>query len=177
MLKHTYQGADIMDYVSAEKQENSEDIQYVIVPVDNAGSHEVEVESSLYGFDADTARAPFQILSDPVYALQVAEMSAASKVREKNHLVKPGDVFAFEVTAKTDDTVGTDTVQTEIYRYNGRSYEKIDWTLVLQGEQTISAGQNKSWKPTVSENAEKGVYRLQFTYHDKTEYWDFMVEK
>ena len=179
-----------------------ENNMYVIVPAGTAGSHEVTIESNLYGFEAgaygltahlystskkgyynsiqvkshagDIDQANFRIVPDPQYALKAEETSAAEKVREKNHLVHAGDAFSFAVTAKGG--ADTDSVQVQLYKYNGSSYDKIDWNAVLDGEQAVQAGTDQKWTPAVSENAEKGVYRLEFTYHDKTEYWDFVIE-
>jgi hypothetical protein len=33
-----------------------------------------------------------------------------------------------------------------------------------------------NWTPTISEDAAKGTYRLEFTYGDKTDYLDFIVQ-
>ena len=186
------------------------DNAYVIVPVETAGSHEVEIASDLYGFDAGgyeleaqlystsvdgyynsiqvtkkenaadvycVDSAAFWITADPQYALKAEETSKTDQTRDKNHLVKAGDTFAFNLTAMVDGEAGTDTVDVQVYQYNGKSYDKIAWNAVFNGEQSIQAGIDQKWHPTVSENAAKGVYRLAFTWHDKTEYWDFMVEK
>ena len=176
------------------------DNKYVIVPVGTVGSHEIEVTSRLEGFSPDqydlvatlystseegyynsikvesnqedVPSAGFTIKQDPVYAIKVNEKSAEDSTRKKNHFAEVGESFHFEVTAKggeNDDQVGI-----QLYQYDNKTYKKITTDTILEGSQTLKTGTG-NWKLTVKESAQKGIYRLEFTYHDKTEYWDFMV--
>lgn len=178
------------------------DNKYVIVPVDTVGRHEVEITSKLKGFDEnqyeliatlystseegyynsikvkgntgseDITNADFTIKEDPVYALKVTEKSAQENARKKNHFASVGESFKFEVTAKggeTDDQVGI-----QLYQLKNKAYKKITTDTILEGSETLKRGTG-NWNPKVKEDASKGIYRLEFTYHDKTEYWDFMV--
>lgn len=183
------------------------DNAYVIVPAETVGTHEVEIRSELYGFDpadyelvaklysttkegyynsipvdanaSDKSQAAFTIASDPVYALKVQEQSAKKKIREKNHFVSAGDVLDFLITTKADKS-DTGVVNIRLYQYSNGAYVKKAVNSVLDGATAIAAevnSLNTEWKPQVKAQAEAGVYRLEFTYHDRIEYWDFKVEQ
>ena len=191
-----------------EKLSAGKDNKYVIVPVKTVGTHEVEIQSKLAGFDADnyelvaklystseegyynsikittdeSTHADFRIKADPTYALQVKEHSAEKNVREKNHFAKAGETFDFTVTAMKESGTETgesaaesDAVSVGLYRYDQGAYTNVALDSVLDGTPDLKNGQNQSWAPAVKSGAKEGTYRLEFTYHDKTEYWDFMV--
>lgn len=191
-----------------EKLSAGKDNKYVIVPVKTVGTHEVEIQSKLAGFDADnyelvaklystseegyynsikittdeSTHADFRIKADPTYALQVKEHSAEKNVREKNHFAKAGESFDFTVTAMKESGTETgesaaesDAVSVGLYRYDQGAYTNVALDFVLDGTPDLKNGQNQSWAPAVKSGAKEGTYRLEFTYHDKTEYWDFMV--
>lgn len=176
------------------------DNKYVIVPVSTVGSHEVEIASKLEGFDVnqyeliaalystsedgyynsikvsnntdDQTSAGFTVKADPVYALKVTENSASSGDRKKNHFISAGETFKFEVKAKGGES--NDAVSIGLYQYNNGKYKKVTLSTILEDNAILKTGTG-NWTPKVQEGASKGTYRLEFTYHDKTEYWDFMV--
>lgn len=188
--------------------------EYVIVPVQTVGTHEIEIQGQLDGFDADqyqlTAKlystsadgyynslpinhdedvtaAAFTVVADPIYALSVKETSdtsadASGKTRVKNHLVTQGDSLNFNVTAKQENTSSNDTdstpVEVQLYQYekSKKFYKKTDLGSVLTSVPALSAGADQKWSPAISANAQTGTYRLEFKYHDKVEYWDFIVK-
>lgn len=191
-----------------EKLSAGKDNKYVIVPVKTVGTHEVEIQSKLAGFDAgnyelvaklystseegyynsikittdESTHAGFQIKADPTYALQVKEHSADNGMRVKNHFAKVGELFEFTVTAMKESGTATgesagesDAVSVGLYRYDQGAYTKVALDSVLDGTPDLKTGQDRSWQPAVKSGAKEGTYRLEFAYHDKTEYWDFMV--
>lgn len=175
--------------------------QYVIVPVQSVGAHQVELEGQLTGFDPneyqltaklystsetgyynslpinhadDSTTAVFTVKADPVYALQVTETGA----KAKNHLLTAGDILHFLITAKEEaGAEDSSSVDITLYQYDKASgtYKVTEMDQVLEKATSVAAGINQKWEPTVSENAAKGTYRLEFRYHNRTEYWDFMV--
>lgn len=188
--------------------------KYVIVPVQTVGTHEIEIQGQLDGFDAtqyqltaklystsadgyynslsinhtaDQNTADFMVVADPTYALSVTETSdtdsdTSGRKRIKNHLVTQGDSLNFIVTAKEETATSGDTdsdpVEVQLYQYEktGKYYKKTDLDRVLAAGTTPGAGTDQKWSPTVSANAQAGTYRLEFKYHDKVEYWDFIVK-
>ena len=75
---------------------------------------------------------------------------------------------------------GSDTgaVNIQLYQYSNGAYVKKSVNAVLEGTTAIAVDtndQNTEWKPQVKTQATAGVYRLEFTYHDRIEYWDFKV--
>lgn len=183
------------------------DNRYVIVPVKTVGSHEVEIESKMYGFeegeyvlaaklystsedgyfnsipvranDDTSSTAGFTIQKNPVYALKVEEKSAAlakeDERREKNHLIHAGESFSFEVASQGGEP--EDVVEAVLYQYAGKVYQPIALSDVFEQAPELNTGNARSWNPVVTEDAETGTYRLAFTYHDKVEYWDFIITR
>ena len=175
------------------------DNKSVIVPVGTVGKHEVELDAGLAGFapgeyqltaklyatsaegyynsipvgnnQGDITTSAFTIMQDPVYALKVIENSD----RTKNHFAQTGESFAFAVTASGGAV--SDAVDVQLYRYEKKQYVPVSTSAVLQGAPNLQTAQSGSWHPVVKDDAAKGTYRLAFTYHDKTEYWDFMITK
>ena len=136
---------------------------------------------------ADQNTAEFTVVADPAYALSVKETSdtnsdTSGRKRVKNHLVTQGDSLNFIVTAKKENAAAGDSdstsVEVQLYQYEktGKSYKKADLDQVLVFGVAPGAGTDQEWSPTISANAEAGTYRLEFRYHDKVEYWDFLVE-
>ena len=58
-------------------------------------------------------------------------------------------------------------VDIQLYKYNNKAYVKTEVKTALK------AG---SHELKIVDDAAKGTYRLEFTYHDRTEYWDFIVK-
>lgn len=109
----------------------------------------------------------------PEYALKAVETSSG-----KNHLVKAGDVLAFKVTATSTESTDTEKVQVKLYQYENGVYKTTALNSVLNGQDEIrpvTGPDNPNWTPEVATSATKGTYRLEFTYHNRTEYWDFIV--
>ena len=187
-------------YYKGKQLATGKDNKYVIVPVSTVGSHEVEIESKLKGFDPnqyeltaalystseegyynsiqveknadDKTSADFTIQKDPVYALKVTENSASANNRKKNHFASAGESFQFEVTSKGGEA--DDKVSIGLYQYSNGKYKKVTLSTILEDNAELKTG-TMSWNPKVKEGASTGTYRLEFVYHDKTEYWDFMV--
>ena len=187
--------------------------QYVIVPVETVGSHEVQIQAELEKFAAgsyqltaalystseegyynsipvgsnsgDHTTADFTVKEDPVYALKVMEQSATAgeagaAVRTKNHLATAGESFAFAVQATGGED--TDQISVKLYRYDrsGKNYIPVEleqvFTAATAPQLTTTGQGSQTWMPEVTAGAAAGTYRLEFDYHDRTEYWDFIVQ-
>ena len=167
---------------------------YVIVPVGTVGTHTVRMRTTLetlaagdyqlhgelYATSAqgyynsihivhsgDINDAAFTVAEQPVYALKVTENSQ----RAKNHIAAAGESFNFSITAQG----GSKPVSVSVYRMEENAYKKAAIAEVLNAAE-IPAGSQVSWTPSIAASAQPGIYRLEFTYYDKTEYWDFVVK-
>lgn len=105
------------------------------------------------------------------YALKVEECSE----KRKKHLIKQGEKVSFSVTALGDG--GEEEVKVQVYRYHKDTnlYKKIKPHEILEENPRLHCGNRQGWTPTISSHAQAGTYRMEFAYHDKTEYWDFIV--
>ena len=105
------------------------------------------------------------------YALKVEECSE----KRKKHLIKQGETVSLSVTALGGS--GEEEVKVQVYRYHKDTnlYKKIKMHEILEKIPRLYCGNCQGWTPTVSTQAQAGTYRLEFTYHNKIEYWDFIV--
>ena len=105
------------------------------------------------------------------YALKVEECSE----KRKKHLIKQGETVSFSVTALGGS--GEEEVKVQVYRYHKDTnlYKKVKMHEILEENPGLHCGNRQGWMPTISSHAQAGTYRLEFAYHDKTEYWDFIV--
>lgn len=105
------------------------------------------------------------------YALKVEECSE----KRKKHLIKQGETVSFSVTALGGS--GEEEVKVQVYRYHKDTnlYKKVKMHEILEENPGLQCGNRQGWMPTISSHAQAGTYRLEFAYHDKTEYWDFIV--
>lgn len=65
----------------------------------------------------------------------------------------------------------------KVYQYENGEYALKAWSdLFAETEESISLAEDEViWNPKISKTADAGTYRLEFTYQNKTEYWDLIV--
>ena len=169
----------------------------VIVPVRTEGRHIVEIESFLHGFEKGdyelTARlcttsetgyfngesvnmdtdiralSSFTITDAAEYSLKVQPKSNPDTA---DQIVKKGETLLLAVS--TDGALADEKIGVQLYCYHNGNYIKKEVDSVLT-EVPIHAQKMYMWKPRVALNAAAGTYRLEFVYHNRTEYWDFIV--
>ena len=172
----------------------------VIVPVKSVGTHLVTMNVGLAGLEPGTYKVTgalystsatgyynsiavndensknpsveFQVEEMPVYSLQITE-------EQQNHLAEPGGKFYFVIkTEKIQDAqaggtqASSESVDVNLYRFVNHTYKLVPLDTVLDGTGEIFSNE---WSPSVLKNAAAGTYRLEFNYHDRTEYWDFII--
>ena len=178
--------------------------KFVVIPIKEAGAHDVVINTSLYGFEIpenaesqdyeliaklystsatgyynsieiteESKKMDFTVIKNPVYALKVTEEYTEGS---RNHLIQYGQSFEFEVTAKGG--VDADPIEVDLYQYEGENgqeyYQTVDLGTVFTEKPKITQSAN-TWKPNLCPNAPDGVYRLEFSFHNRKEYWDFIV--
>ncbi len=189
----TYKGAEL----SLEKKNLS-----VIVPIKVYGSHEITISNQMQGFEAGNfglkaelyttsadgyynsipirndvdTMAAFTVEEDPSTSLKVVTDEDVTGSDKRNHLRKPGQSIALNVTAVGG--VPEDRVDVTLYTYveagSESGYVPVPLENVLTEKPELATGVN-TWQSPVAETAGTGIYRLQFNYLDRTEYWDFLV--
>lgn len=123
----------------------------------------------------------FFVKAESEYALRVGE-AVVSGEEDQGHRVKKGETFSLEICAFEDGMPGMeDEVSTAVYQFDkeNQSYTGIDWQMLFVNENSdlVSLSEGAGlWESSLSEEAVSGVYRLEFSYHDKTEYVDFIVD-
>jgi hypothetical protein len=121
---------------------------------------------------ADTT---FTVVKAPTYALSVKANGT-----DASQIVSAGESLDITVKAKNNGTASETNVAVELYQYQKGSekYTEMDFSTVFSsGRTTVTASDSGvEWKPVISESALPGTYRLQFTYGDKVEYLDFIVQ-
>jgi hypothetical protein len=174
----------------------------VIVPIKRSGKYELQIETALFGFDRgeyqlravlysaseanyynsihterNATTTTFTVVEAPTYALSVnANGDGASQI------VSAGESLDITVRARRESTSASDepNVGVALYQYQKDSdkYTPVNASAVFtSGVSTLTAsGEGVSWKPVISESAVSATYRLEFTYGDKTDYLDFIVQ-
>lgn len=171
----------------------------VSVPVGSLGTHTVTIENSLLVFDEGTIRlkatvysAPdaheynelrtgaqdtFELIptASPTYSLDAKSQGSAS------HKLAPGSSLTLDVETLSSTGSDSQPVSVQPYRLDAtifrssrtQKYSTILLTDVFTGaSDTCSPG---NWSANVTNSAPQGTYRLAFTYHNKVDYWDFVV--
>ena len=167
----------------------------VIVPVRTEGKHRIEIESLLHAFEKGeyelTARlcttsetgyfngesentdikavSNFTITDAAEYSLKVQPKSNPDTA---DQIVRKGETLL--LTVSTDGALADEKIEVQLYRYYNGNYIKKAVDSVLT-EVPIPAEKMYMWKPRVALTADAGTYRLEFIYHNRTEYWDFIV--
>lgn len=185
----------------------SEDHRVFILPVEEAGIHNVTLSAGISAFcggedgkvmlraslyaardasyynDVDLRKSgdvSFFVKAESEYTLGVGNAHVTGE-EDQRHLFEKGETFSLEIRAFEDGTPGTeDEVSAVVYQFDkeSQSYTCIDWQAVfVNGDSNLVKLSDGAalWQDSVSEEAVSGVYRLEFSYHDKTEYVDFIV--
>jgi hypothetical protein len=110
------------------------------------------------------------------------------KVTGSDHIFTCDSSVNLTVDTVASKEIKNDSVKVKLFEYDSATisdYEEIQLTdLFVYGTLTdINLGDDSSavsgsslWKGEFIENAPAGTYRLQFTYHHRVEYWDFIIE-
>jgi hypothetical protein len=119
-----------------------------------------------------------------------AEEDYALRIQGENHIYRLGDPIA--LTVETNDTQGE--VQVKLFRYRSNTEniyremsltdlftESVSGTLTLDSP-AENGVRSATWKGTLSlpsaakgTSSRNGTYRLEFTYHNRVEYYDFII--
>lgn len=185
----------------------NEDHRVFIVPVKEAGIHNVTLSPGISAFcggkdgqvilraslyaardasyynDVDLRKSEdvsFFVQAESEYTLGVGAAHVTGEENQR-HLFEKGETFSLGVCAFEEGMPrNEDEVSVAVYQFDkkNQSYTCIDWQDVFVNEDSnlvkLSDGAGV-WEVSVSEEAVSGVYRLEFSYHDKTEYVDFIV--
>ncbi len=162
----------------------------VILPIRTAGNHSIQMVTELQGFEVNqeytlcadlfsSSVSSYYNLEDTTESV-VCKFSAVDNPThtlavdgtEQSHLLAGGQTLKLNIY--TDGTMDSE-LDIRLFRYNKGTmdYSLCQWNGVFTQKQEVSG---TLWQQKISDNAIKGTYRLEFTYADKTEYWDFIVE-
>jgi hypothetical protein len=100
-----------------------------------------------------------------------------------NRLLSAGSTLDVLVRASVSGGDSNETVKVQLYEFTGTddfSYRKVaNASQVFENmpsDNIAASSEGSEWKPTVATNPTTGTYRLEFTYGDKTDYLDFIVQ-
>lgn len=128
-----------------------------------------------------TASVSFNVKAEPEYALGVGDYRDVGEENNK-HLFEKGETFSLGIRALKDGMPELeDVISVAIYQFDKQrqNYTRVDWSAVFANEENTAVKLSSdfaAWTGSISENAISGVYRLEFSYHDKIEYEDFIVK-
>lgn len=128
-----------------------------------------------------TTLLSFDVKAEPKYALEVGDYRAVGEENNKR-LFEKGETFSLGIRALKDGPPESeDAVSAAIYQFNKerQNYTRVDGSVVFANEASTMVNLSNgfaAWTGSISDNAVSGVYRLEFSYHDKIEYEDFIVK-
>jgi hypothetical protein len=99
-----------------------------------------------------------------------------------NRLLSAGSTLDVLVRASVSGGDSNETVKVQLYEFTGTddfSYRKVanaSQVFASMPSDIAASPIGSEWKPTVVANPTTGTYRLEFTYGDKTDYLDFIVQ-
>jgi hypothetical protein len=172
----------------------TEENKSVTVPTSISASTTVTIDTNLGGFEAgkkyklcatlysatdanyynDLATlhedsAEFSVVANTEHSLKVSANTLLASWR----VIKQKGVFSGGIQIKDDDTDGDyDKIKVNLYKQNGESYSSVALTSIF--DNTGITNSKFTW--LVNENAQAGVYRLEFKYYDKVEYLDIIIK-
>ncbi|XCP85921.1 hypothetical protein ABXS75_03715 [Roseburia hominis] len=171
-----------------------EENRSVCIPVKSTGTHTVTMRTEMVGFREGEVKLKATLYSsqDAYYHNELdttriddrtftvkPNPSIALSVTQQTHLYSPGESMELTVEAKGPEN-NPEKVSVRLFRYNrsGKNYEAKSLEDVLPyASESLSPGTGpRSWTAEIFEKAAPGTYRLEFQYHDKIEYWDFIVK-
>lgn len=167
----------------------------VCIPVKTLGKHTVTMNTEMVGFPVDKGvrlRAKLYSSVDAYYHNELSVGVTTEKsftvdanpfvslsVKQDMHLYAPEDTMSLSVE-KSDPDGDTEQVSVRLFRYNRfrKNYKVVPLTDVLEGatESFLPPTDVCDWSVIIASEAPAGTYRLEFQYHDKIEYWDFIVK-
>ena len=168
----------------------------VCIPIKNPGEHTVIMHTEMTGFAEDNVHlkatlysspdatyynelktgrentVDFAVVQNPTFALSV-------KQAENKHLYSAGETMQLTLNTQSGITDDSEPISVKLFKYNrnGKNYTPESLTDVLTGAQETCVASPEAWTAAISESAALGTYRLEFRYHNKTEYWDFIIKK
>lgn len=181
------------------------EISTVLDPFHNGEDGTVTLQASLYvsqdtdyynGLKISTSFVSFPVQADPEYDLYIGEDDGEggeindgnSRILEKGQTLSLGILLSafgsVEDVSGTSETYGENALSVTAYRFDReqQNYSRIEWNSLFDQESgdinsdNLKDGRNTvKWQQSISENAQAGIYRLEFCYHDKTEYRDLIV--
>lgn len=175
----------------------------VVVPIKDKGVHTVTMETSMEGFTAgihtlkatvyssqdayfrnelDTGKETiipinFDVGNNPKFSLSV---------EQDTHLYSSQDVMHLVLKTKSEATDADAKITVKLFKYNrsDKNYTLIPLTDVFSNpsdEITVASDtagvQVTDLVMPVGDSVSSGTYRMEFRYHNKTEYWDFIIKK
>lgn len=165
----------------------------VCVPVQTSGTHTVTMQTEMTGFPEGDVRLKAMVYASPdasyhneldtgkeiTQRFAVTENPAfalSARQAQDIHLYSAGDKMTLTVQTKSALEGDTEPVMVRLFRYDrsGKDYAPVGSLSEIfdSAQESCMAG---SWEATVTAKAAPGTYRLEFRYHDKVEYWDFIV--
>lgn len=188
---------------NGQKQVAGQDNRSVIIPVKTPGTHQIQIETGLEAFDkgnitikaslysssvanyynelkADqyTATVAFVTTENPEYALSVNANAEDANAEMKAHEIEKGAELSLKIKGRKGGQIDPNGIASvKVYQYENGEYALKAWSdLFAETEESISLAEDEViWNPKISKTADAGTYRLEFTYQNKTEYWDLIV--
>ena len=188
---------------NGQKQVAGQDNQSVVIPVKTPGTHQIQIETGLEAFDtgditikaslysssvanyynelkADqyTATVAFVTTENPEYALSVNANAGDANAEMKAHEIEKGAELSLKIKGRKGGQIDPNGIASvKVYQYENGEYALKAWSdLFAETEESISLAEDEViWNPKISKTADAGTYRLEFTYQNKTEYWDLIV--
>ncbi|WP_418746427.1 beta strand repeat-containing protein [Frisingicoccus sp.] len=188
---------------NGQKQVAGQDNKSVVIPVKTPGTHQIQIETGLEAFDtgditikaslysssvanyynelkADqyTDMITFSTAENPDYALSVNANAEDAEAEMKAHEIEKGAELSLKIKGrKGGQTDPNGIASVKVYQYENGEYALKAWSdLFAETEESISLAEDEViWNPKISKTADAGTYRLEFTYQNKTEYWDLIV--
>jgi hypothetical protein len=179
---------------NGEKLRATDNNESVIIPVKKVGTYNVEIVTSLIGFELDEYQIQaelysssaanyynslittekdsdeFTVIANPTYAINVTNSGSS--------VLQRGDTLNISIQTKATN-VESNTVNVNIYKYEGGDkYDLLSGldTVFVTASSSITVNETATWTPTISDSAARGTYRLEFKYGDKVEYLDFIIK-
>lgn len=188
---------------NGQKQVAGQDNQSVVIPVKTPGTHQIQIETGLEAFDtgditikaslysssvanyynelkADqyTDTVTFSTAENPDYALSVNANAEDAEAEMKAHEIEKGAELSLKIKGQKGRQIDPNGIASvKVYQYENGEYALKAWSdLFAETEESISLAEDEViWNPKISKTADAGTYRLEFTYQNKTEYWDLIV--
>ena len=188
---------------NGQKQVAGQDNKSVVIPVKTPGTHQIQIETGLEAFDtgnimikaslysssvanyynelkADqyTAMVTFATAENPDYALSVNANAEDAEAEMKAHEIEKGAELSLKIKGRKGGQIDPNGIASvKVYQYENGEYALKAWSdLFAETEESISLAEDEViWNPKISKTADAGTYRLEFTYQNKTEYWDLIV--